>query len=178
VKTGIATLCATLACLALTAPGAQALSLSVWNGTNPYQCTIQDAGTGTAVPDPGADPYCVRYDKTGQSLLPSLGIITFLRQEPERIAIALKKCFYYQEDHWTGAIVQGHPSTQLWNWVGHYYLDFATGSAGAYFQDFYLGPPGKMQPVTFGLQLKGFLPVNPACAARAKQEPWIYANGT
>jgi hypothetical protein len=142
------------------APGASAATLTPWNGANPFSCVVQDAGTGSTVPDPGADPYCVRYDKTGQSVLPSLGIATFLLQEPERVAIALGKCFYYQEDHWTGAIVQGVPATQLWNWVGHYYLNFATGSAGAYFEHFQLGP---LPPVTFGEQLSGFLPVDHSC---------------
>jgi hypothetical protein len=157
------------------AAGAQGVTFSAWDGTNPFRCTLQNAGTGTAVPNPNADPYCVIYDKTGQSVLPDLGILTFLSEEPARIQIAFNKCFYFQEDHWTGALVQGDPSTQLWNWVGHYYLDFATGSVGAYLQDFYLGPPGAMSSLTFGGQLTDVLPINPKCVARARRWPPVYA---
>jgi hypothetical protein len=165
----VAVACASLMLLAVpsAAPAAD-ISFQSWNGANPYNCVIQDAGTGTAVPNPDVDPYCVHYDKTGQSVFPSLGIITFLLQEPKRIGIAFNKCFYYQTDHWTGSIVQGDPATQLWNWVGHYYLNFATGAVGAYFQDLSIGPPGRFPSVTFGFQVQGLLPVKPACVAEAQ----------
>jgi hypothetical protein len=50
---------------------------SPWDGANPFNCTIQDAGAGATVPDPGADPYCVHFDKTHQNST-QLGIADFL----------------------------------------------------------------------------------------------------
>ena len=77
-----------------------------WDGSNPFNCTIQDVGTGTDFPDPAADPFCVEFDKTQQNVT-DLGIVDFLANEPARTAAALDKCFYFQTDHWTGSIVQG-----------------------------------------------------------------------
>src|SRR5690348_2990152 len=62
-----------------------------WDGSNPFDCTIQDAGQGTTVPDPGADPYCVRFDKTNQNIT-ELGLVDFLSKEPARVAAAVPKC--------------------------------------------------------------------------------------
>ena len=45
--------------------------------------------------DPHADPFCVRFDKTGQNVT-ELGVVDFLAQEPARVAAAVDKCFYYQ----------------------------------------------------------------------------------
>ena len=39
-----------------------------WDGSNPFNCTIQNVGTGTDFPDPGADPFCVEFDKTQQNV--------------------------------------------------------------------------------------------------------------
>ena len=39
-----------------------------WDGTNPFNCVEQDVGTGTEFPDPGADPFCVKFDKTNQNV--------------------------------------------------------------------------------------------------------------
>ena len=70
-------LSALLACL-LWAPAAQASAPpSPWDGTNPFNCTLQDAGRGTTVPDPAADPYCVHFDKTNQNVT-ELGLVGFL----------------------------------------------------------------------------------------------------
>ena len=60
------------------------------------------------MPDPGADPYCVNFDTTGRSLT-DLGLADFLSKEPARVAAAVPKCFYYQEDHWRGSISPGGP---------------------------------------------------------------------
>ena len=41
---------------------------SGWDGTNPFACTLQQAGLGATVPDPNADPYCVDFDKRHQNV--------------------------------------------------------------------------------------------------------------
>src|SRR5258708_33423384 len=84
-----------------------------WNGVNPFNCKIQDAGTGTKVPDPKADPYCVHFDKTNQNVT-QLGLLTFLLKEPARVAAAAPKCFYFQEDHWRGSVIQSDGKTQIY----------------------------------------------------------------
>src|SRR5881227_2465503 len=72
----------------LGAESARAVSAPTpWDGINPFDCTIQDAGQGTTVPDPGADPYCVRFDKTDQNIS-ELGLVQFLSLEPARVAAA------------------------------------------------------------------------------------------
>ncbi len=110
-------------------PSARALTPPTpWDGTNPFHCIVQDAGRGTTVPDPGADPYCVRFDKTGQSVT-DLGLLDFLLKEPARVAAAVPKCFSYQEDHWRGSLTPGGPA--LYEYVGHYFFNKATGDGGA-----------------------------------------------
>ena len=65
----LVTLALGLALLCLGGGSARALSPPTpWDGINPFDCTIQDVGQGTTVPDPGADPYCVRFDKTNQNI--------------------------------------------------------------------------------------------------------------
>src|SRR5947209_6036213 len=104
------------------APAAHALAPpSPWDGGNPFRCTVQNAGFGTAVPDPAADPYCVSFDKTHQSV-DDLGIVDFLSKEPARVAAAAPKCFYFQEDHWRGTVDQGN-ATAIYEFVGHYFFD-------------------------------------------------------
>src|SRR4051812_1079569 len=92
--------------LALASGGAHAATPPVggsfWDGVNPFACTIQDAGLGTAVPDPSADPYCVHFDKSRQNVT-QLGVVDFLLNEPARVAAAVPKCFYFQEDDWRGS---------------------------------------------------------------------------
>jgi hypothetical protein len=108
-----------------------------WDGASPFRCTLQNAGTGTTVPDPGADPYCVEFDKTQQNVK-ELGIFDFLANEPARFAAAGNKCFYYQSDHWTGSIDQG-ASPELWHWDGQYFFDKAWGVGGVNIQSFRIG---------------------------------------
>lgn len=52
----VAVVAAAVAPALVLAPGsADALAPPTpWNGANPFRCTIQDAGQGTTVPDPGA----------------------------------------------------------------------------------------------------------------------------
>ena len=105
-----------------------------WDGTNPFNCTVQDAGLGAEVPDPDADPYCVEFDKTQQNVS-DLGIFEFLSLEPARVAAAVPKCFYFQTDHWTGSLVQGE-EPELWHWDGQYFFDKARGVGGVNVQNF------------------------------------------
>lgn len=134
----IATLvAAAVACtLAVNAARASALSAPTpWNGVKPFACTIQNAGQGTTVPDPDADPYCVRFDKTNQNVT-QLGLVTFLTMEPARVAAAVPKCRYFQEDHWRGSIIQSNGQTVLYSFYGHYFFNKATGDGGVWVKDF------------------------------------------
>jgi hypothetical protein len=75
----------------LSSAPARALSAPTpWDGVKPFNCTIQDAGQGTTVPDPGADPYCVRFDKTSQNVAelganPSLTMSALTERCAERL---------------------------------------------------------------------------------------------
>ena len=137
------------AAVALSAPAAvpaqQTQPLGPWNGENPFNCQIQDVGAGTDFPDPGADPFCVEFDKTSQNLT-DFGLADFLANEPARVAAASTKCFYFQRDHWTGSVVQGQPP-ELWHWDGNYFFDRARGVGGVSVRNFrLLGQPGDFTP--------------------------------
>jgi hypothetical protein len=133
---GTTALAALLAALVLSA-SALALPLAPYDGSNPFRCRIQNTGTGTDFPDPGADPFCVEFNKTQQNVT-DLGLVDFLTKEPARVAAAVDKCFYYQVDHWTGSVVQGEPP-ELWHWDGHYYFDKARGVGGVYVENVRIG---------------------------------------
>jgi hypothetical protein len=146
-----------------------------WDGSNPFRCTIQDVGTGTDFPDPGADPFCVEFDKTQQNLT-ELGLLDFLAREPARVAAASTKCFYYQVDHWTGSIVQGQPP-QLWHWDGRYFFDKARAVAGIHLSR--LSTP-LFGPVTVSSQLVDLGAAEPLCAAKVdtpEERRRVYRNG-
>jgi len=119
--------------------GAQAFPTPVgpWDGSNPFNCLNQDVGMGTDFPEPGADPFCVEFDKTAQNVT-DFGIADFLSKEPARVAAAGTKCFYFQRDHWTGSIVQGS-DPELWHWDGSYFFDRAKGIGGAHLTNFRIG---------------------------------------
>jgi hypothetical protein len=163
-----------------------------WDGTNPFNCTIQDVGTGTDFPDPGADPFCVEFDKTQQNVT-DLGIFDFLSKEPARTAAASPKCFYFQTDHWTGSIVQGE-SPELWHWDGQYFFDKAIGAGGVNIQNFrILGQPASFPPGSLPPQYEPYfdqggggayvvtgIPADPKCAAKVdtpEERDQIYAHG-
>ena len=162
-----------------------------WDGVNPFKCVLQNAGLGTAVPDPGADPYCVQFDKTHQNVT-DLGLVQFLSLEPARVAAASPKCFYFQSDHWRGSIVQDNGATEVYEFYGHYFFDKARGAGGVWVTDFNINGrtgdpnmiPGIPQqfaqnfgPGTGGVQAVGNVPADPACAARAGANPdSIYAS--
>jgi hypothetical protein len=116
---------------------AAATPVGPWDGANPFRCQVQDVGSGADFPDPGADPFCVEFDKTSQNLT-ELGLVEFLTLEPARVAAASLKCFYFQEDHWTGSLVQGRPP-ELWHWDGRYFFDKARAVAGAYVENLRIG---------------------------------------
>jgi hypothetical protein len=123
-------LCATF----LLASTAVAAPIAPYDGSNPFRCKVQNVGTGTDFPDPGADPFCVEFDKTNQNVT-DFGIVDFLLNEPARVAAAVPKCFYHQTDHWTGSIVQGGAPV-LWHWDGSYFFDKARGMGGVHVENF------------------------------------------
>jgi hypothetical protein len=156
-----------------------------WDGVNPFRCTIQDAGQGTTVPDPGADPYCVRFDKSHQNVT-ELGLLTFLTEEPARFGAAAPKCFYYQEDHWRGSLIQANQQTVIYEFYGHYFFNKATGDGGVWVTDFRIAgqtfdprtlpgfPPQYDQdfgPGTGGFISHNDVPTDPNCVAQANQAP-------
>jgi hypothetical protein len=180
-----------LAIVLWAAPGARALAPpSPWDGSNPYNCTLQDAGFKATGPDPGADPYCVQFDKTQQNVT-QLGLVSFLLEEPARVAAAVPKCFYFQADHWRGSVIQSDGRTVLYEFIGHYFFNKATGDGGAWVTGFSLGgqtfdptmlpgfPPQYGQyfgPGTGGMITHDSVPVDPQCVALAQQHPGgVYA---
>jgi hypothetical protein len=156
-----------------------------YDGSNPFDCTLQFVGFGTDFPDPDADPFCVEFDKRRQNFT-ELGIVDFLSQEPARVAAASPKCFYYQHDHWTSRVVQENESTELYNWDGSYFFDKARGTGGVYIENFtfnnqtqdprvipgfpeeykpYFGPGrGGVQAADSGVV------ADPGCAEKARQQ--------
>jgi hypothetical protein len=170
-----------VAVLTLVPAGASAqYSVQPWDGANPFACTLQQVGTGTNFPQPGADPFCVEFDKTHQNV-DQLGVVDFLSKEPARVAAASPKCFYFQSDHWTGSIQQGQPP-ETYHWDGHYFFDKARGIGGAYVENFRVlgqsgdpttlpGFPASWKPYFSngrgGVQTVGDVPADPNCAKRA-----------
>jgi hypothetical protein len=175
---------AALASSLITSPARALAPPSPWDGTNPFSCVVQDAGFGPTGPDPAADPYCVRFDKTHQNVT-QLGIVDFLLKEPARTAAAVPKCFYFQEDHWRGSIVQdGVPA--VYEFEGHYFFNKATGDGGVWVTGFTVDgqtfdptslpgfPPGYggyFGPGTGGFITHDDVPADPRCVALAQQRP-------
>jgi hypothetical protein len=147
--------------LAAASPASVQTPVVPWDGTNPFRCQNQNVGTGVDFPDPGADPFCVEFDKTQQNIT-DFGLVEFLAMEPARVAAAVPKCFYFQHDHWTGSIVQGQPP-ELWHWDGSYFFDKAQGIGGVYVSDLRSVLFG---PVTGGVRLVSLGQVDPICAAK------------
>ena len=127
----------TATALTMASPAGAQQPVGPYDGKNPFRCELQDVGTGTDFPDPDADPFCVKFDKTSQNVT-DFGIVDFLANEPARVAAAGPKCFYYQRDHWTGSVVQGQ-TPELWNWVGGYYFDKAKGVGGVSVRNYRIG---------------------------------------
>lgn len=125
--------------LAAVPAGAQSAPTVVgpYDGQVPFRCELQNVGTGTDFPDPGADPFCVEFDKTNQNVT-DFGLVDFTAQEPARVAAAGSKCFYFQRDHWTGSVIQGQ-QPEAWHWDGNYFYDRARGVGGVSVRDFRVG---------------------------------------
>lgn len=174
------------AALALTPASAHAQGpAEPYDGTNPFECVLQQAGTGTEFPDPDADPFCVEYDKRHQNVTQG-GVVEFLSLEPARVAAASPKCFYFQRDHWVGSVVQDDGRTETYAWDGSYYFDKAKGAGGAYVENFTInnqsgdptdmpGFPEEWKPY-FGYGRGGFhstgtVEADPACVAKAEENP-------
>jgi hypothetical protein len=191
---GAALFCALPAVAQAAGPYPAGQPYATWDGTSPFNCILQDAGTGTTVPDPNADPYCVEFDKTHQNVT-DFGIFDFLANEPARFAAAGPKCFYYQSDHWTGSIVQD-TSPETWHWDGQYFFDKALGVGGVNIQSFRIGGQpaspsayGEVPPEFAPYMDQGgggsyFIanePADPTCYARVDtpaEQAQIYAHGT
>ena len=180
-----AALAAAVALLALAAPPASALSIEGWDGQNPFECQLQNVGFGTNFPNPGADPFCVEFDKRRQNVT-ELGIVDFLAQEPTRVAAAVAKCFYFQHDHWRGSIVQGDERTETYNWDGSYFFDKARGMGGVYVDHFTInnqsfdpttfpGFPAEMKPYfgygRGGVQFVNSIKADPRCPDPPLRKP-------
>jgi hypothetical protein len=164
-----------------------------WDGSNPFNCVLQDVGTGTDYPDPDADPFCVEFDKTQQNVS-DFGIADFLEKEPARVAAASPKCFYFQTDHWTGSAVQGVPP-ELWHWDGQYFFDKALAVGGVNVKNFRVGgqpaspsdygeAPPEFAPYMDegggGSYIIGSVDADPNCVAKVdtpEERAQIYAGG-
>jgi hypothetical protein len=160
-----------------------------YDGSNPFNCTLQQVGQGTEFPDPDADPFCVEFDKTHQNL-DTLGIVDFVSEEPARVAAASNKCFYYQHDHWRSRLVAENEATETYNWDGGYFFDKAKGTGGVYFENFTLnnqaadptllpGFPEGFKPFVGegrgGGQATQGIPIDPRCVEKAERED-VYAD--
>lgn len=188
----VAVLLASAAFAVATASGASAPP-SPWDGVNPFACELQDVGFGTAFPRPGADPFCVEFDKRHQSLA-DLGFVDFVSKEPARVAAASTKCFYFQSDHWRGSVVQDDDTTKTYEWDGHYYFDKASGDGGVWVTNFSLNgrtfdpttlpgfPPQYAKyfgPGTGGVVTHDSVQGDPSCVAKAKaKSPYAVAPAT
>jgi hypothetical protein len=165
-------------------PAAAQTGTSGWDGTNPFECTLQFAGTEAGVPNPEADPYCVEFDKRHQNVS-ELGVVQFLSLEPARVAAASPKCFYFQHDHWVGSLQQGNPATQTYAWDGSYYFDKARGTGGVYVENFTFngqtGDPSQLPgfPAEYkpffgsgkgGVQRSEAIEADPSCIAKAEEK--------
>jgi len=134
---------------------------STWDGSKPFACTVQDAGLHATGPNPKADPYCVRFDKTHQSVT-DLGIVAFLLEEPARTAAAVPKCFYYQEDHWRASITPGGPA--IYEFTGHYFFDKAHADGGVWITKLsVLGHAIPLPGGSFGVRTHDDFPADPRC---------------
>ena len=171
------------AALALPAAAPADEGVSGFDGTNPFDCTLQQLGTGADFPQPDADPFCVEYDKRHQNVT-ELGVVEFLSLEPARTAAASPKCFYFQRDHWVGSVVQDDGRTETYAWDGSYFFDKARATGGVYVENVSFngqsgdptavpGFPAEYRPFfgagRGGAQRTGDVPADPSCVAKAAE---------
>ena len=182
---------AVVAAAGLPHSAAAATGLRGYDGTNPFNCTLQELGGGTDFPEPKADPFCVEYDKRHQNVT-KLGVAEFLSKEPARVTAAGPKCFYFQRDHWVGSVVQGDQQTQTYAWDGSYYYDKSKGTGGVYVENFSFngksgdpttlpGFPSQYKPYfgngRGGVQADNEVPVDPSCVEKAKRKDPYFHGG-
>jgi hypothetical protein len=173
-------------------PAFGAATVQPWDGSNPFNCTMQYAGQGTTFQHPDADPFCVDYDKTHQDLS-QLGVVTFLTKEPARVAAAVDKCWYFQQDHWTGQIIAGDGSTETYHFDGHYFFDKRWGGGGVQVENFTInhhtadpstlpGFPASWKPYfgpgRGGVEFLGQVKADPNCQPKAGSGPSPYKSGS
>ena len=166
--------------LVAASPVAAQAPVEPYDGSNPFDCVLQQLGTGTDYPFPGADPFCVEFDKTNQNVT-QLGVVGFFAQEPARVAAASPKCFYFQRDHWKASLLPSQPP-YVYEWDGSYYFDKARGLGGVYVENFKVagqtgdpravpGFPEEWKPHFSegrgGVQSRDFAAADPRCATRA-----------
>ena len=137
------------------------------DGPQPYfappfrsACTVHHFGEGEA-PDPTTttdDPLCVEYSKRDITL-DNGGAVAFLLAEPNRFAVALDKCAYWQQDHWSVQASRGQ--TPVIRWDGSYWFDKGTGQAGARLHDLTIGG----QPASLRQAARAVAPYSPELAS-------------
>ena len=158
-------LIALTAVLAVAAPPAGAAQRA--DGPQPYfappfrsECTVHHFGEGEA-PDPTTttdDPLCVEYSKRDITLDDG-GAVDFLLAEPDRFAVALDKCQYWQQDHWSVQVTEGQ--TPVIRWDGSYWFDKGAGQAAARLRDLEIGG----QPATLKQAARAVAPYSKELAA-------------
>jgi hypothetical protein len=132
------------------------------------QCEVHRFGEGEA-PDLSAypdDPLCVEYAKRDITV-DNGGAVAFALAEPARVALAVGKCQYWQQDHWSVQFSRG--DVPVIRWDGSYWFDAGTGQAA-----------GRLRHLTVGGQPAGIdeaarlvAPVSPELAAYLQ----TYGNG-
>jgi hypothetical protein len=107
------------------------------------------------------------------------------------VAAAVPKCFYYQEDHWRGSLIQSNQQTVVYEFYGHYFFNKATGDGGVWVTGLTVagqtfdprtlpGFPPQWDPYfgpgTGGVISHDDVPVDPSCVTTANNQPApIYA---
>ena len=123
------------------------------------QCTVQQFGEGES-PEVSADwpdPLCVEYAKRDITVSNG-GAIDFLAAEPARFAIAVDRCQYWQQDHWSVQVAPG--TTAIVRWDGSYWFDKGAGTGGALLDNFQIGE----QPVGAAQAADAVEPISPQLA--------------
>ena len=109
-------------------------------------CVVHKFGEGVAPPLSGIpdDPLCVEYAKRDITITDG-GAIRFLAAEPARFLVAVPKCEYRQQDHWSVQFAPGQ--LPVIRWDGSYWFDEGTGQAGARLSNLRIGglPVGTAQ---------------------------------
>lgn len=98
-------------------------------------CVVRHFGEGEAPPIEGFadEPLCVEYQKRDITVANG-GAVRFLAAEPARFAIAVPKCRYWQQDHWSVQVAPG--DLALVRWDGSYWFDKGGGTGGARLRNF------------------------------------------